>query len=1132
MDRLKFQNIFSSQKSQKELVGLLKSNNCKRISLNGLNASSKVYAFSDAVESLNKGVHVVILENREQAQFFSNDLYNILGDKYVYYFPTSSRGISKISTLKDSSQKVQRSAAINALENFIKGNFPEKFIVFVTYPGALLEKIVNRKKLSESILKISTGDTLSHEFIKETLQAYNFEKVDFVSEPGQFALRGGIIDLFSFSDDKPYRIDFFGNNIESIKHFDTNTQRSTDVLESVEIFPNIYEGEEFEQQERVTLFKFIEKECFVWIDKYSNISTDEFKEVLQDAEEFNTLYFENPLKGITENRLCGKIDEINYNTSLQPSFNKNFDLLLNNIKDKKYLGYKVFICSENKRQLERLKSIFAHIEGNDSEKNPFFEELDYSVHGGFVDHNSKVCLYTDHQIFDRYHRVKIKREVPVSERLTINELNAFQIGDYIVHIDHGVGVFGGLVKTNINGKVQEAIKLIYKDNDVIFVSIHGIHRISRYKSKDGTPPKIYKLGTGAWEKLKNTTKSKVKDIAKDLIKLYAERRQAKGFAFSHDSYLQHELEASFIYEDTPDQLKATKAVKEDMEREYPMDRLVCGDVGFGKTEIAVRAAFKAVADSKQVALLVPTTILALQHYKTFKGRLRNLPCNVEYISRLKSAKEIKQISQRLKEGKTDIIIGTHRLLNKEIVFKDLGLLIIDEEQKFGVAAKERLRQLKLAVDTLTLTATPIPRTLQFSLLGARDLSIINTPPPNRLPVHTEIIDFNEDFIRDAINFEIERGGQVYFVHNRVEDILAVEDIIRRICPGIKTCVGHGQMDPKELESIVLDFMAGDYDVFIATSIVENGIDIPNANTIIINQAQNFGLSDLHQLRGRVGRSNIKAFCYLIVPSMLSISDDARRRLRAIEAFSDLGSGFNIAMQDLDIRGAGNLLGGEQSGFIADMGFETYQRILSEAFMEIKQEEYLSGNNSEKSDNDLRIKEIGKGQKNTAIYGDTLKKEEVFIADCSIDTDLELLIPDTYIPQISEKIRLYKELDTITNDAQLCKFIEGLEDRFGRLPEQLEQLTYVVRLRWVAIKLGFERIVIKNGIMLAYFVNNQNSPYYKTELFANILGYINNNPQKSRIKEQNNKLMLRVMGVDTMEKAYNIVNQMKKAVYSC
>ncbi len=1131
MDGFEFQKIFSSQKPQKELVDFLKIDNGKKILLNGLYASSKVYAFADAVASLNKGIHIVVMNNKDEAQFFSNDLYNILGEEYTYYFPTSSHHVSKISTSKDSSQKVQRSAAINALESFNKGTFDKKFIVLVTYPGAVYEKIINKKKLSDSILGISVNDTLSHDFIKETLLACNFEKVDFVSEPGQFALRGGIIDVFSYSDDKPYRIDFFGNNIESIKHFDINTQRSIDNIEHIDIFPNIYDGEEFEEQDKVSVFEFVEKECFVWIDKYINVSTDEFKERMAEAERFKNIYFEDPTKGITDGR-SNNYPEIKYNTSLQPSFNKNFDLLLNDIKDKIYIGYKVFISSDNPKQFERLRNIFAHNSGESAGKINLFEDINHSVHGGFIDNNTKICLYTDHQIFDRYHRVKIKREVPVSERLTINELNSFQIGDYVVHIDHGVGVFGGLVKTNINGKVQEAIKLIYKDNDVIFVSIHGIHRISRYKSKDGAPPKIYKLGTGAWEKLKNTTKSKVKDIAKDLIKLYAERRMAKGFAFSHDSYLQHELEASFIYEDTPDQLKATKAVKEDMEKEYPMDRLICGDVGFGKTEIAVRAAFKAVADSKQVALLVPTTILALQHYKTFKGRLSDFPCNIEYISRLKTAKEIKSIAERLKEGKIDIIIGTHRLLNKEISFKDLGLLIIDEEQKFGVAAKEKLRQFKLSVDTLTLTATPIPRTLQFSLLGARDLSIINTPPPNRLPVQTEIIDFNEEFIRDIIKFEIERGGQVYFVHNRVEDILAVEDIIKRICPGVKTCVGHGQMEPKELEGIVLDFMAGDYDVLVATTIVENGIDVPNANTIIINQAQNFGLSDLHQLRGRVGRSNIKAFCYLIVPPMVSISDDAKRRLRAIEAFSDLGSGFNIAMQDLDIRGAGNLLGGEQSGFIADMGFETYQRILSEAFMEIKQEEYAKAEDSNKPEKDLRIKEIRTGQTNSSAYMDTMKREEVFITDCSIDTDLELLIPDTYIPQISEKIRLYKELDAMTNEDQLDKFIEGLRDRFGELPVQLEQLTYVVRLRWTAIKLGFERIVIKNGIMLAYFVNNQNSPYYKTELFSNILGYINHNPQRTRIKEQNNKLLLRVMGVESMEMAYNIVSQMKKAVFNC
>lgn len=1128
MDDYKFQHIFSSQAPQKELVSFLQRDNLQKVRLSGLYASSNAYAFADAVESVNKGIHIVILNNREEAQFFSNDLYNIIGEENVFYFPTSSHQSAKISTVKDSSQKVQRSAAISALNHFKQGEFSKKCLIIVTYPGAVYEKILNNKTLTNNILKISVNDSLSHEFIKETLLAYHFEKVDFVSEPGQFALRGGIIDLFSFSDDKPYRLDFFGNTVESIRHFDINTQRSTSDLTSIEVFPNFYDTGEFTEQECVSLFEYAGKECVVWIDKYINVSTEEFKERLQEAEQFKNVYFENQAFGLTKEQENDRIPEINYNTAPQPAFNKNFDLLLNNIKDRSHSGYRIFISSDNPKQIERLRSIFAHNENDVPERVPEFDVIHYSLHGGFIDHNAKVCLYTDHQIFDRYHRVKVKREVPVSERLTINELNSFHIGDYVVHIDHGVGIFGGLVKTNINGKIQEAIKLIYKDNDVIFVSIHGIHRISRYKSKDSTPPKIYKLGTGAWEKLKNTTKSKVKDIAKDLIKLYAERRQAKGFAFSGDSYMQHELEASFMYEDTPDQLKATRAVKEDMEKEYPMDRLICGDVGFGKTEIAVRAAFKAVADSKQVALLVPTTILALQHYKTFQGRLKDFPCNIEYISRLRTAKEIRSIAEKLKEGKVDIIIGTHRLLNKEIGFKDLGLLIIDEEQKFGVAAKERLRQLKLAVDTLTLTATPIPRTLQFSLLGARDLSIINTPPPNRLPVQTEIIDFNEEFIREAIRFEMERGGQVFFVHNRVEDIQAVEDIIKRIFPGVKTCVGHGQMEPKELENRILDFMAGDYDVLVATSIVENGIDIPNANTIIINQAQNFGLSDLHQLRGRVGRSNIKAFCYLIVPPMVSISDDARRRLRAIEAFSDLGSGFNIAMQDLDIRGAGNLLGGEQSGFIADMGFETYQRILAEAFMEIKQEEHVAGR-SEKS---IERGELVKGKENSVHYRDTIKKEEQFITDCTIDTDLELLIPDSYIPQVSEKIRLYKELDTIVREEQLQKFTEELKDRFGELPPQLMQLTYVVRLRWDAIRLGFERIVIKNGIMLAYFVNNQTSPYYKSELFARILGYLNNNPQTFRVKEQNNKLLLRVVGVDRMEKAYNIVNQMKKAVYIC
>ncbi len=1112
MENNQLLKVYSSQNAHKELIGLISNNEIRKIHIKGVYGSSKSFTLASTV---GEGIYIAVMDNKEEAQFFTNDLYNFFEENTVFFFPTSSNLVSnKINTMKDSSQKVQRSAAISALNTLLGSKNTHNPLILVTYPAAIYEKIPNNKMLKKNLLKIKKGEMVSHEFIKETLMEYKFEKVDFVGEPGQFALRGGIIDVFSFSSDKPYRIDFFGNEVESIREFDTNTQRSLQECAEIEIFPNIYENDTLVEGEYENLFDFIGAgKSTVWVNDITVLQNEQYTEVRESILSNRTISF-NPLNMDEES--------VEFRISPQPSFNKNFNLLLSDIKSKIEEGYIIYISSENERQFERLRNIFAHNSEDNLQRVPKFVELPCSIHTGFVDTITKICLYTDHQIFNRYHRVKIKREVPRSERLTLNELSAFQIGDYIVHIDHGVGIFGGLVKTNLNGKVQEAIKLIYKDNDVIFVSIHGIHRISRYKSKESAAPKIYKLGTGAWEKLKTQTKNKVKDIAKDLIKLYAERRQAKGFAFSPDSYLQHELEASFIYEDTPDQLKTTQAVKEDMEKEYPMDRLVCGDVGFGKTEIAVRAAFKAATDGKQVALLVPTTILALQHYKTFQKRLKDFPCNIEYISRLKTAKEIKQIAENLKSGKTDIIIGTHRILNKEIQFKDLGLLIIDEEQKFGVAAKERLRQMKLSVDTLTLSATPIPRTLQFSLLGARDLSIINTPPPNRLPVQTEIIDFIEDLVRDAINYELERGGQVYFVHNRVEDILAVEDIIKRICPGIKTCVGHGQMDPKELEGKILDFMAGDYDILIATTIVENGIDIPNANTIIINQAQNFGLSDLHQLRGRVGRSNQKAFCYLIVPSMASITDDARRRLRAIEAFSDLGSGFNIAMQDLDIRGAGNLLGGEQSGFIADMGFETYQRILAEAFIEIKQEQGLD------------VKQAKKGFRNEQMYREALQptsQQMNFITDCTIDTDMELLIPDSYISITSEKIRLYKELDGITTQEALDKFIEDLKDRFGELPEQLLQLTYVVRLRWEAIKLGFEKIVMKNNVMLVYFVFNQQSQYYSTPLFANILNYINSSPNNMAVAEQNGKLILKIKGVNTIEKGYNIVDKMKMSIFA-
>src|SRR5574344_1300703 len=1089
MEVKELKKIFSLQHPVVLLKEFLGNCDNSTVEITGLSGSSKSLAFACVIE---KGINIIVLNTKEEAQYFCADLYNFIDEEKVFFLPSSHAASTSITTIKESSQKVQRSAAINAINKY---NFKEKgmsgYLIIVTYPGATEEKIIKSDEVKRNVLKIGKGDKLSHDFIKETLLSYNFEKVDFVGEPGQFAVRGGIIDLFSFSNNLPYRIDFFGNNIESIKTFDVNTQRSVKEEECIEIFPNIYDNENFSALPQVNFFDYLgDCKYTLWgcdVYTYEGFKLPvKWKKVI-----FKTLSSERENKGL---------ERIDFAVLPQPSFNKNFDILSQDILNRTLDGYKVLISSNNPKQIERLRNIFSREGEKNERKSVVFDELEISLFEGFIDNNIKVCLYTDHQIFDRYHRVKIKREVERSERLTMNELSAFQIGDYVVHIDHGVGVFGGLVKTNINGKVQEAVKLIYRDNDVIFVSIHGIHRIARYKSKDGTPPKIYKLGTGAWEKLKEQTKRKVKDIAEDLIKLYAKRRKAKGFAFSSDSYMQHELEASFIYEDTPDQTKTTQAVKEDMERSYPMDRLICGDVGFGKTEIAVRAAFKAVCDSKQVALLVPTTILALQHYKTFISRLKEFPCNIDYLSRLRSTSEIKGIVERLRSGKIDIIIGTHRLLNKEIEFKDLGLLIIDEEQKFGVAAKERLRQLKLSVDTLTLTATPIPRTLQFSLLGARDLSIINTPPPNRLPVQTEIIDFNEDIIRDAINFEVERGGQVFFVHNRVEDIFAVQQMINRICPQVKTAVGHGQMEPKELERIMLEFIRGDYDVLISTTIIENGIDIPNANTMIINQAQNFGLSDLHQLRGRVGRSNRKAFCYLIVPPMTSITEDARRRLKAIEAFSDLGSGFNIAMQDLDIRGAGNMLGGEQSGFIADMGFETYQRILNEAFAEINTEGIVQNRARE-------LKLPGGG----------------FLADCTVDTDLEAFIPDDYIPQTTEKIRLYKELDTISSEEEIKKFLDTLHDRFGEIPQQVMQLTYVVRIRRAAMRLGFERIVIKQKKMLLYFVNDKNSAYYKTETFAEILQWASRR-HGCTVKDAAGKLWISVPEVNTIEQGYYIVNQ--------
>lgn len=1051
----------------------IRNNEVKTIEINGLYSSAKAFAISDAVE---RGVHLVILAGKDDAAGCVNDLYNIIGDDNVYFFPPSDVRTVK-GTMKDMSAKVQRTAAISALEDFKSGSYKGDYLIIVGYREAVEENIPDQGQIGQSVLKVSKGETVSFDKFQDDLYGMGFTRVDFVSRPGEYAVRGGIIDLFSFNNDKPYRIDFFGDEIDSIRMFDVNTQHTVgEVLDALSIYPSITDQD-------IPIYSAIPDDSVIWISGLENFSED-----AAGVNRHKQVWL-SPLHSIG-----GADTIIEFNTSPQPAFNKNFELLAADIRSRRADGYDVCIMSENRSQIERLRNIF-------SSYDLVLNYMEFTIQEGFIDHDGKKCLYTDHQIFDRYRRIRLKRTVERSERLTMNDINSFKEGDYIVHIDHGIGRFGGLVKNRINGKVQEAIKLIYRDNDVLFVSVHGLHRISKYRSGDSTkPPKINKLGTGNWERLKSSAKSKVKDIAEDLIRLYSQRRVAKGFAFSPDSFLQQEFESSFQYEETPDQIKAVEAVKKDMESSWPMDRLVCGDVGFGKTEVAMRAAFKAVADSKQVAVLVPTTILALQHYNTFKDRLRNFPCNIDYISRLRTPKEVADITERLKNGKIDIIIGTHRLLGKSITFKDLGLLIIDEEQKFGVAAKEALRHLKLSVDTLTLTATPIPRTLQFSLLGARDLSIINTPPPNRLPIQTEIIDFNEDTIRDIINEEIGRGGQVFFVHNRIQDIYEVEDIIRRIVPGVKTCVAHGQMDPKVLENKIIEYMSGDYDILIATTIIENGIDIPNTNTIIINQAQNYGLSDLHQLRGRVGRSSRKAYCYLIVPPMTSLSDDARRRLDAIEAFSDLGSGFNIAMRDLDIRGMGNMLGAEQSGYIAEMGFETYQRILAEAFEEIKG-----------TVTDLP------GQK---------EEEDVYVTDCVVDTDLEILIPDTYINITAEKIRLYKELDSISDEGSLQRFIADIEDRFGPIPEEFKQLIFVVRLRMAARERGFEKIVLKNGTLVMYFISNSMSPFYRSSRFSDIIKTIQHKDAgRYMLKENNDKLYITVKNVKTIEGAYNLIRKL-------
>ena len=1086
------------------------------------------------------GVHVFVAEDRDAAAYLMNDFYALLDESSVYFFPSAYK--RSIAYGQEEAQGVvQRTAALNALrggkggEGNKEGKGDEKgkegekgekkkkgakgkpggYAVLCTWPEALAERVVDNELLRQRTLHLRVGDRMAIDALEQELAEGGFTRVDFVYEPGQYSLRGGIVDVFSYSESKPYRLDFFGDEVDSIRRFNISSQLSDDKLEEVEIIPDL-NGEQ--PGDKVSLARFAGGEAVWWFTDadYALRRVNEVRrKLIADMEEpgqaddlvasRNILLAD--LAGVRMVSLRDNLKErpaaaaVKFDTAPQPKFNKNFEMLADDMQRSAQMGYDTRILSENKAQVERLENIFHQI----GRRKTAVRALSITLHEGFIDRDLKLCLYTDHQIFDRYQRYRINGEIRRDEQMTVAELNRLRPGDYVVHIDHGVGRFDGLVKINENGRVHEAIKLVYKDGDVLFVNVHSLHRISRYKSGDGEPPKIYKLGNGAWQKLKNAAKKAVKDISRELIALYARRKASQGFAFSPDGYLQNELEASFMWEDTPDQQAASEAIKRDMESPRPMDRLVCGDVGFGKTEVAIRAAFKAATDGKQVAVLVPTTILALQHYRSFSSRLRDFPVQVEYLNRTKSPKEVARILQELADGKIDILIGTHKMLGKQVRFKDLGLLIIDEEQKFGVAAKEKLTQLSISVDTLTLTATPIPRTLQFSLMGSRDLSVISTPPPNRQPIVTESHLFSEEIIRDAVRFELARGGQVYFVHNRVEDLATLQGMIQRLCPEARVATGHGRMPAEQLEKLVMDFIYGEFDVLVSTTIVENGIDIPNANTIIVNNAQNFGLSDLHQLRGRVGRSDRKAYCYLLSPADELLSDDARRRLRAIEEFSDLGSGFNIAMQDLDIRGAGNLLGSEQSGFIADIGFETYQKILQEAITELRNE-------------GVEMPGMSEGEQQV------LDKMH-WIDDAVIDLEVEAELPDSYVHQTAEKLRLYRELDNTKDEKALEAFESRLKDRFGELPKAARELLDVVRLRWEAVRLGMERVKVKNGLMIVHFVGDDHSPYYKSDVFMELLRRVTRQPDRFVLKQHNNRLAMTVRKVKDVKEAVEVLRSL-------
>ena len=1081
--------------------------------LKGLVGSSFSFVISSVFKQAGKPF-LIIFNDKEEAAFYLNDLEHLCGDKDVLFYPGSYRRPYQIEET-DNANVLLRAEVLNRI------NSQKKSAIIVTYPDALFEQVVTRKELERNTLKVSIGDKLSIDFVNEVLFEYQFKRVDFVTEPGEFSVRGGIVDVFSFSHDEPYRIEFFGDEVDSIRTFDVETQLSIEQIKKIGIIPNV--ANKFLQETRQSFLQYVAKKTVVYlknadllfsrIDDFYGKAEDAFKTLSTDIKHAKPHELFCDSKLLKKQLLDFSIIEfgsasvmssvveishnIEFNTTPQPSFNKQFNLLIEDLNTNFDNGFTNYIACVSEQQAKRFHDIF---DDSHLEVKPY-KTIVLSLHQGFIDHGNKIVCYTDHQIFERYHKFHLKNGYAKKQAITLKELTNLDIGDYVTHIDHGIGRFGGLQKIDVEGKKQEAIKLVYGERDVLYLSIHSLHKITKFNGKDGKPPKIYKLGSNAWKTLKEKTKSRVKHVAFNLIKLYAKRKTEKGFQYNPDSYMQHELEASFIYEDTPDQSTATADIKMDMESERPMDRLVCGDVGFGKTEVAIRAAFKAVDNGKQVAVLVPTTILAYQHSRTFRERLKDFPVKVDYLNRFRTTKEKRETLEGLENGHVDIIIGTHQLVNKNVKFKDLGLLIVDEEQKFGVAVKEKLKTLKDNVDVLTLTATPIPRTLQFSLMAARDLSVITTPPPNRYPIESHVIRFNEETIRDAVSYEIERGGQIFFIHNRIENIKEVAGMIQRLVPDAKIGIGHGQLDGKKLEQLMLAFMDGAFDVLVSTTIVESGLDVPNANTIFINNANNFGLSDLHQMRGRVGRSNKKAFCYFITPEYSAMTDDARKRITALEQFTELGSGFNIAMKDLEIRGAGDLLGGEQSGFINEIGFDTYQKILNEAIEELKENEFKD------------------------LYEDG-EDDRVYVKDVTIDTDFELLFPDSYVNNIAERLNLYTQLNNLKTEAELYTFESELIDRFGPLPEQVTDLLMSVQIKWIATKAGFEKIVMKQGKLIGYFINDQQSNFYQSIGFTRVLQFVQTHSNTCKMKEKQTRNGLRLMltfeQVKSVKQALNVL----------